>query len=177
MLLQPNKSWQWYFDPTIQRMTLLLSDEMQFVSELEGRKMSPAAQRAEQFTCEQTHRYNRILESLAGYDWPDPIKVQMALNALTFADYHKPMMPQSWFFEQGREMQPCEFGEIIYLQAPQQLGRFIVLDVQPTTALCMSIDSEITLSATKTLCRFGVIKVMKDRIMEQPELKMFARAV
>ncbi|MFM2484068.1 cell division protein ZapC domain-containing protein [Celerinatantimonas yamalensis] len=177
MLLHPNKTWRWFYDPTLQRMTLLLGEQMQFVSELDGRKMSLAAQRAGEFTCDQTQRYLQLLDVLQGFNWPDPIKVQTALNALALAEYHKPVMPQSWFFEQGSQMQPCEFAEVVSLKTQCGLARFIVLDVEPTTALCMCLEKELVLGAAKTMHCFEVIKVMRDRLVEDEPPKVFAQAV
>lgn len=170
MLLHPNKEWRWFFDPSQQRMMLLLGRDLQFVTELEGRKMNTAGYSAQEFTCEQTQRYYQLIEQLQVYDWPTPVKVQIALNALALAEYHKPMMPQSWFFEQGNEMQPCEVGDIIAMKSHYGYADFLVLEVEPTTALCMALDRETQLSSTKTLNRFGVIKVMRDRIIDQRSL-------
>lgn len=177
MLLHPNKNWHWLFDSKLQRMTLLLGEQMQFVSELEGRKMSPAASQAGEFTCEQTQYYLYLLEVLEDTNWPDPIKVQTALNALTMKYFHKPMMPQSWFFTQGSEMQPCQFGELIQLKTQKSLAWFMVLEAEPTSALCMCLDKELWLSGAKSMSQFDVIKVMRDRIIEPESVKQYARAV
>ncbi|MFM2481204.1 cell division protein ZapC domain-containing protein [Celerinatantimonas sp. YJH-8] len=170
MLLQPNKEWRWLFESSRQRMTLLLGRDLQFITELEGHKMNIAGHSAQEFTCEQTRRYYQLVERLQVFDWPIPVKVQVVLNALTMAEYHKPVMPQSWFFEQGSEMQPCEVGDIIAMKTHYGHADFMVLEVEATTALCMALDPETPLSSTKTLNRFGVIKVMRDRIIDQHSL-------
>ncbi|CAG9001313.1 MAG: Cell division protein ZapC [Candidatus Celerinatantimonas neptuna] len=177
MLLQPNKHWHWFFDTEQQRMTLLLGEEMQFISELASRKMSHAAWDAQEFTCSQTQNYYHLLDSLEKIDWPDPIKVQIALNALTFAEFHSPIMPQSWFFERFSESNPCHFAELILLKTKDKNVQFIVLEATPETTLCMCLENKIKLTSAKIMNRFDIIKVMNDRILKPTNSDFYAEVI
>lgn len=177
MLLQPDKYWHWFFDPKQQRMTLLLGEQMQFVSELASRKMSHAAWNAQEFTCTQTQNYYHFLDALENVEWPDPVKVQIALNALTFSEFHRPIMPQSWFFERFSEFQSCQFAELVLLKTKYKNVRFIVLEASSETALCMCLEDEVELTSAKVMNRFEIIKVMNDRIIKYSKCGDYAKAI
>jgi cell division protein ZapC len=175
MYLQPNSNWQWKFDEERQMMTLLIDPDMLFVSGLEARKMSPIGFEASSFSCQHTQAYYHYLESLEPFAWPDPIKVQLALNALAACEFHKPLMPQSWFFAHQGEMQECHKGEILMLETERGDAYFMVVEVETTSALCMAIETNTYLTSTKYLPQFGIVKVMRDRLKPLPVAQTFAQ--
>lgn len=164
MFLQPNKTWRWQYDDEHQSLSLIINNNMRFVSAVTGRKINQDGITASEFSCLHSQLYYQYLESLDEFDWPAPIKVQAALNALAIVEYHQPLIPQSWFFAHQGEMQECVQGEVLTLETERGDALFMAVEVEATTVLCMALEPGIFLNDYKTLNQFDAIKVMRDRI-------------
>lgn len=165
MILKPDDNWLWQFDIDASTLSLKLGDEFEFQPYLPVKKMVAIKQPDMAFSLDDTTIYYQLLEQLSDHDLPNAIKVHWILNAITAIRFHKPLMPQSWFYAtQAQRYQPQQ-GELVELVGKAFHGaQYLVLEACEQTSLCMLIEREHFLSAQKTLQQFDVIKVMNDRV-------------
>ncbi|WP_411991256.1 cell division protein ZapC domain-containing protein [Agarivorans sp. DSG3-1] len=172
MLIQPNKQWHWVFDSNKGVMTLELGPNMLFVSKLCKKRCVQHAQEDSPFTAEHTQLYYQFLEQLESFNWSDPIKVQICLNAVASAQFLKPLMPQSWFFKSiaTSSQNLLELGSLAVLQTEHSQTRCVVVEVSEQTYTLMAIEAGMVLDERKTLNQFEAIKVMQDRVASLSQL-------
>ncbi|MEE1673112.1 cell division protein ZapC [Agarivorans aestuarii] len=167
MLIQPNKQWHWVFDTDKGVMTLELGENMLFVSKLCKKRCVQHAQEDSPFTTEHTQLYYQFLEQLEPFNWSDPIKVQICLNAVASAQFLKPLMPQSWFFNTSAciQQEPLQVGELAVLQTESGQARCVIVEVSEQSYTLMAIEGGLKLDERKSLSQFEAIKVMQDRVI------------
>ncbi|WP_220721231.1 cell division protein ZapC domain-containing protein [Agarivorans litoreus] len=172
MLIQPNKQWHWVFDTNKGVMTLELGENMLFVSKLCKKRCVQHAQEDGPFTTEHTQLYYQFLEQLEPFNWSDPIKVQICLNAVASAQFLKPLMPQSWFFNStaSTHQNLLQVGELAVLQTENAQARCVVVEVSEQTYTLMTIEGGLVLDERKSLSQFEAIKVMQDRVVPLSQL-------
>ena len=166
MLIQPNKQWHWVFDTSKGVMTLELGENMLFVSKLCKKRCVLHAQEDGPFTAEHTQLYYQFLEQLEPFNWSDPIKVQICLNAVASAQFLKPLMPQSWFFNTSTSIcqEPLKIGELAVLQTDSGQARCMIVERSDKSYTLMAIEGGLMLDERKSLNQFEAIKVMHDRV-------------
>ncbi|WP_026972578.1 MULTISPECIES: cell division protein ZapC domain-containing protein [Aliagarivorans] len=167
MLIHPNNQWHWLFDPDKSAMTLELGDELLFVSALTTQRCVPYAQGDQPFSTEHAELYYAFLEGLDSFEWPAPVKVHVVLNAVAMVLFHKPMMPQSWFFKPiaHQYFTKLTVGEVVVCQGQEGNGRFVLLESNEKSYTLMYIDKQLSLDGIKHLQQFDTIKVMHDRVL------------
>ncbi|MCE2594929.1 cell division protein ZapC [Motilimonas cestriensis] len=165
MILKPDDNWLWKFDKTQSQLCLELGDELVFQPYLNRKKMVAFPKSVMPFTVDDAAIYYQLLEQLSDHDLPSAVKVHWILNAITALRFHKPMMPQSWFFKVQTQFYRPEQGELIELACfAQQRARYLVLESNSQVSLCMLVDPKHVFSQQKALQQFDVIKVMNDRV-------------
>ena len=165
MLLQPGENWKWWFDQEEDRLMLDLGDEMTFSTAYQSKELVNAAQESQNFSIEDARLYSSLLDTFPKKELSVPECVQIALNGVAVAKFYRPMMPQSWFFQQQTKHHENTLsqGQRILLQTAQRSAPFMLVETNDLASICMALES-IQLSESRTLQQCEVIKVMNDRI-------------
>lgn len=164
MCIQPNDNWQWHYDAQDDRLMLDLSDRMIFATEYKGRVLVPSAFTTRPFCVDDAALYYQLMDKIAELDWSVPHQVQLVLNAIAVSRFYKPLMPQSWFFNELHAQCWLETGTLVCMQTAHGKGEFMVIEAGDQASVCLNLTEELVLTASKTLPRFGVIKVMNNRM-------------
>jgi len=167
MLLQPTNNWFWHFCDEQQRVMLDMGDELElmFVSHYVVKKLVPAARDGGRFSVDDASLYYRFIDGLAATTLPAAVKVQTVLNAIAAIRYHKPLMPQGWFFREQVEVVAPEEGMVIELDSVSgSHGSFMVVECNQDTSLCLLLDAGLKLNEQKNLSQFDLVKVMNNRL-------------
>ncbi|WP_111979270.1 cell division protein ZapC domain-containing protein [Algibacillus agarilyticus] len=162
-MLRPNAEWYWFFDEEQGKLCTDMGD-MVFVS--------PYSKRHIVFTDAKvmlsiddlnlyTHFYNALEDALA---LPEPLCVQMALNALALKKFNKPSGPKSWFFEVDGGVPPGDLDHIVCLQSIEQQGIFLIVDKWQETSVVMLLSETMQLNGGKKIKQFESLNVLNDRL-------------
>ncbi|MEG0008065.1 MAG: cell division protein ZapC [Aeromonas sp.] len=164
MCIQPNDNWQWHYDAQDDRLMLDLSDRMIFATEYKGRQLVPASFTTQPFCVDDAALYYQLMDKIAELDWSTPHQVQLVLNAIAVSRFYKPLMPQSWFFNEQQVHCQLETGTIVTMQTAHGVGEFMVIEAGDQASVCLNLTEGLILTTSKTLPTFGVIKVMNNRM-------------
>lgn len=165
MILKPDDNWLWKMDNKSSQLTLELGEEFVFQPNLSRKKMVPFYQTALPFSVDDAAIYYQLLDQLSHHDIANAVKVYWILNAITAIRFHKPMMPQSWFFKTQTQFYQPSQGELVGLTCNAgHTARYLVLESNSQITLCMLVEQQHEFSQHKTLQQFDVIKVMNDRV-------------
>lgn len=164
MCIQPNDNWQWHYDAQDDRLMLDLSDRMIFATEYKGRVLVPNAFCTQAFCVDDAALYYQLMDKAADLDWSVPHQVQLVLNAIAVSRFYKPLMPQSWFFNEQQGSCVPELGSLVCMQTSHGLGEFMVIEAGDQASVCLNLTEELILTTSKILPRFAVIKVMNNRM-------------
>ncbi|MCE2571940.1 cell division protein ZapC domain-containing protein [Motilimonas eburnea] len=165
MILKPDDNWLWKIDNKSSQLTLELGDDLVFQPYLNRKKMVPFYQTEQPFSVDDAAIYYQLLDQLSPQDLASAVKVYWILNAITAIRFHKPMMPQSWFFKTQPQFYQASQGELISLTCNAgHSARYLVLESNSQITLCMLVEPQHIFSQHKTLQQFDVIKVMNDRV-------------
>jgi len=175
VIIEPKEWWHWNYCRQANSLVLQLDSDFKFVCAIQNKQLIPSANAKHAFCLQDSQLYFQVIESLSKYDFSDPQRVQIALNFIANAKFHRPLMPQSWFFDAlpGAAYQP-KVAELVELRGKYFSGstgllvndkaRFLVVESGHLTSTVMLIDPELQLKSGKTLDVFQQIKVMNDRI-------------
>ena len=86
------------------------------------------------------------------------------LNAIAVSRFYKPLMPQSWFFGEQHPLVIPQNGDLVLMNTPHGNGEFMVIEAGEQASVCLNLTADLVLTTSKTLPRFGVIKVMNNRM-------------
>ncbi len=165
MFIQPTDSWQWHYDAQNDRLMLELSDNMLFATEYKGRQLVPNAFTTQPFCVDDAALYYQLMDKAAELQWSIPHQVQLVLNAIAVSRFYKPLMPQSWFFnEQHSTIWPIN-GDLVWMCTSHGRGEFMVIEAGEQASVCLNLTDDLILTTSKQLPRFGVIKVMNNRMV------------
>lgn len=142
-----------------------LSDRMIFATEYKGGQLVPASFTTQPFCVDDAALYYQLMDKIAELDWSTPHQVQLVLNAIAVSRFYKPLMPQSWFFNEQHSSCALEVGSLVCMQTPHGRGEFMVIEAGDQASVCLNLTDELILTTSKTLPRFGVIKVMNNRML------------
>jgi len=164
MFIQPTDSWQWHYDCHTDRLMLDLFDNMLFATEYQGRQLVPAAFASQPFSVDDAALYYQLMDKAAELCWSIPHQVQLVLNAIAVSRFYKPLMPQSWFFSEQHPLVKPQNGDLVWMNTPYGNGEFMVIEAGEQASVCLNLTTDLVLTTNKTLPRFGVIKVMSNRM-------------
>ncbi|MBR7628861.1 cell division protein ZapC [Aeromonas popoffii] len=165
MCIQPNDNWQWHYDAHHDRLMLDLSDRMIFATEYKGRQLVPCSFTTQPFCVDDAALYYQLMDKAVELDWSTPNQVQLVLNAIAVSRFYKPMMPQSWFFGEVHPFIIPETGALVCMNTLHGKGEFMVIEAGEQASVCLNLTDDLMLTASKILPRFGVIKVMNNRMI------------
>ncbi|MGY3885821.1 cell division protein ZapC [Aeromonas aquatica] len=164
MCIQPNDNWQWHYDAQDDRLMLDLSDRMIFATEYKGRQLVPCSFTTQPFCVDDAALYYQLMDKIAELNWSTPHQVQLVLNAIAVSRFYKPLMPQSWFFNEQHAQCALETGTLVCMQTAHGKGEFMVIEAGEQASVCLNLTEDLILTTSKILPRFGVIKVMNNRM-------------
>ncbi len=141
-----------------------LSDRMIFATEYKGRQLVPCSFTTQPFCVDDAALYYQLMDKIVELDWSTPHQVQLVLNAIAVSRFYKPLMPQSWFFNEQQSPCSLEVGTLVCMQTPHGRGEFMVIEAGDQASVCLNLTDELILTTSKILPRFGVIKVMNNRM-------------
>ncbi|PJG58648.1 cell division protein ZapC [Aeromonas cavernicola] len=177
MFIQPTDCWQWYYDGQTDRLMLELSDNMLFATEYKGRQLIPSAFSLQAFSVDDTALYYQLFDQLPELMLTVPQQVQLVLNAIAVSRFYKPLMPQSWFFNEQLGQFTPSVGELVVMTTSHSSGEFMVIEAGAQASVCMNVGASLILTTSKTLPCFGVIKVMNNRMQARLPSNKFLRQV
>ena len=175
MIIEPKEWWRWNFCRQELSLVLQLESNFKFVCAIENKQLIASANSPQAFNLDDTQLYYQVIDALQSVELSDPIKVQVALNYIANKKFHRPLMPQSWFFDlndfgyyQPKGIELVEMKGQFYSPATGLLvdgkARFLVGDSNNNTSTLMLIDPSLQLKSGKNLASFTQIKVMNDRV-------------
>lgn len=164
MFIQPTDSWQWHYDAQSDRLMLDLSDNMLFATEYKGRQLVPSSFATQPFCVDDAALYYQLMDKAAELEWSIPHQVQLVLNAIAVSRFYKPLMPQSWFFGEQHPLVIPQNGDLVWMNTSHGNGEFMVIEAGEQASVCLNLTADLVLTTSKTLPRFGVIKVMNNRM-------------
>ncbi|AWL11899.1 hypothetical protein HMF8227_01424 [Saliniradius amylolyticus] len=166
MMLQPDTSWLWYFDEEHQKLALKLTDDMVFVTPYANKRLThlPAA-KGDGFDLQDLESYTRYAHQLdaALPEMTPPEKTQIAINACAVMRFFKLQAPKSWYFKRHRYA--GHHHQLATIHTEDGEARVFVLDEQEDVCNIMLLDEQFSLSSTKTLQQFDVLKVHLDCLL------------
>jgi cell division protein ZapC len=159
-----NGNWQWYWDENAQRLAILLDDDRRLVTgygskELRGQKISPT-----QFSMSHMQIYTELEDKidLLPMDLSELQQTQIALNGTAALVFHKPVALKSWHFLQHTAAQEVIFAT---LETDQDCAVVLVLETTANICTCMLLSEYLSITETKNLMQFGLVKVNSDRLL------------
>lgn len=179
MIIEPKECWHWGFCRNSDSLVLHLDTNLKFVCAIQHKQLissvTPAAGSKYAFCMQDAELYYQVIEALSALSLSDPQRVQIALNFIANSKFHRPLMPQSWFFDpqviQSYQAQVAELVELkgqFYSNTTGLLvngtAQFLVVETNESMSTLMLIDPELQLKSGKTLQTFQQIKVMNDRL-------------
>lgn len=165
-MLKPRDTWNWFFDEQENALMLDLGSDMLFRVNLPKKHLVDCAYTDTDFTVDDASAFQAFKESASNLNLTEPRQAELVLNCVASKRFHKPVQPQSWFFdEQATDYLPNE-GDIVHLKNSYGEGYFMVIEVCHNASLCAYIETdEFALNGRKVL-KFGEpIKVMHNRMV------------
>lgn len=165
-MLTPNNSWHWRFD--IKRNTLMLDlgNELLFCVSIPTKKLVEEARSTlkQVFTVTDVAAYQAFKEGMDELSLSEVRKSELALNAVATYRFQKPIMAKSWFFTPQVGADP-HWGEVVMLQTEHDCARFIVIENDGNSSLCMLADvTPMALDNNKVMSFSDTIRVMNNRM-------------
>ena len=181
-MLQPSNQWRWQFNQTDNQLLLDIDSSMAFATAYKQKHLTNEIFNDTSFNLDDANYYQNISSELQDMSyWSTPEVVQIALNATAAQRYYKPTMPKSWFFKTNQidihlnpQSQQSQTTCLLYTE--HGYGRFLVVERSDCASVCMLLDESLSLTQTKELNQFDIIKVMNDRVFNNSELKQLKYA-
>ena len=165
-MLNPDNSWYWRFDIKRNMLMLELGNELLFCVSIPTKKLVEEARSTlkQVFTVTDVAAYQAFKEGMDALTLSDARKSELALNAVATYRFQKPMMTKSWFFTPQVGADP-HWGEVVMLQTDHGRARFIVVENDGNSSLCMLADvTPIALDNNKVMNFSDTIRVMNNRM-------------
>lgn len=165
-MIRPEEHWRWYFDEKLDYLMLELSNDMVFRSRYPSKLLSVNAFNSLPFSVDDVSSFYRFYEGCTLLNFPEPIKVELVLNAIVAYNFLKPQMPKSWYFMQQPMLFTPYLGELIEAQVQDtgQKVNLLAVEVGENASLCLIAEPSIFL-AGKEFFIGDVIKLMNDRLI------------
>lgn len=166
MILVPDESWRWIFDEQRQTLFLDLTDDMQFTVAIPAKQLLLKSAFTESFSLDDSSLYFHFLECLGEFPFTDPERVQIVLNAVAAVKYTKPLVSQSWYY-QDVDMLSDEpaLGEVFSVVTEHTYGDVMVISPGDKASLCIVIGQSIQLDTEKVLKQSAVCKMMNNKLL------------
>ncbi|SMY33107.1 cell division protein ZapC domain-containing protein [Photobacterium andalusiense] len=165
-MLTPNNSWYWQFDTKRNTLMLELGNELLFCVSIPIKQLTVEARSISNqiFTVADVAAYQTFKEGMVNLPLSEARKSELALNAVAAYRFQKPLMLRSWFFVPQAGIDP-DWGEVVILKTADDYARFIIIETDGNSSLCMLADvAPIKLDHNKELNFSDTIRVMNNRI-------------
>ncbi|WP_316675729.1 cell division protein ZapC [uncultured Tolumonas sp.] len=166
MILVPDENWRWIFDEQRQNILLDLTDDMQFTAAIPAKQLEKKSAFTESFTVDDSSHYFHFLECLGEFPFTDPERVQIVLNAIAAIKYARPLVSQSWFYQDVNMLSDIpELGEVFSVVTECMYGDVMVISPGSTASLCIVISQSIQLDSDKSLKQSAICKLMNSKLL------------
>jgi cell division protein ZapC len=166
MILVPDDNWCWLFDEQHQTILLDLADDMQFKTAIPAKQLENRSAFRESFSVDDSSYYFHFLECLGEFPFADPERVQIVLNAIAAIKYARPMVSQSWFYQDVDILHDMpELGEVFSVVTQHMYGDVMVISPGSTASLCIVISHNIQLDFDKSLRQSAICKLMNNKLL------------
>jgi cell division protein ZapC len=106
------------------------------------------------------------LECLGEFPFTDPERVQIVLNAIAAVKYTRPLVSQSWYYQDVDMLSDePELGEIFSVLTGSMYGDVMVISPGSTASLCIVISQAIELDTDKALTQSAICKLMNGKLL------------
>ncbi|RLV60041.1 cell division protein ZapC [Parashewanella curva] len=167
MLFMPKRDWQWKYNDEHEVLSVLLGDEVEFLTPYSKKQLIPDALMDVKFDVTHAKFYLDLIDRLQrALKTSDAGLVQIVLNATAAHFMLQSQMPKSWFFKPSSTCVFSENGKVFTLRTEMNNETLLVLAVDAglQSTCVMVLSAECAVSDKKTLKQFDVIKVMNDRL-------------
>ncbi|PSU93179.1 cell division protein ZapC [Photobacterium kishitanii] len=165
-MLTPNNYWYWQFDVETKVLMLDLGNELLFCVSIPSKQLIAETMSISKqvFTVADVAAYQTFKEGMVGLPLSEARKSELALNAVAAYRFQKPLMAKSWFFTPQIGLNP-HWGEVVILKTAYGCARFVVVENDGNSSLCMLADvTPIKLDNNKMLSFSDTIRVMNNRM-------------
>lgn len=171
--IRPSDNWRWYFDSKYDCLMLEISNDMLFRSRYSAKMLVPDAFNSFPFSVDDASAYYQFYESCNRLALPEPLKVELVLNAIVASNFLKPQMPKSWYFAQQPMLFRPMFAEVVEAQIQDTVQRInlLVVEAGESASLCLFAEPNIHI-AGKSFNTADVVKVMNDRLAAKTILEV-----
>ncbi len=164
-MLKPSNAWGWYFNKKEQVLMLDLGDDIAFKVSIEPKYLIPDAFVETAFSVDDASLFQLYWDAMKPFDFSDPRKMEIVLNAIAVVRFQKPLLPKSWFFLKQNEGFSAHTSAIVQLMNDHNKGLFLVVERSDSASICMSVsENAFNLTESKQLRFCETIKVMNDRL-------------
>lgn len=164
MLLHPSDNWKWYYNSSDRVLMLDMGEHYQFKSDLLSKNLTFDVCEGGTFSIDDADNYRLFLKAVTCFIKQDERFLAVVFNAVAAKRFHKPVMPQSWFFSKATDALSPNSGDIVVLANELNQGKFLIIENCGEASLCMCMEDDFMLSENKKLGFSGSIKVMNDRM-------------
>lgn len=161
-MLQPMSTWFWFSENS--QLMLSMGDEWQCTTAFGNKQIVNMPANKMLFSLRDTESYlslsNQIQQSAIGYS--DAQLTHVLINATAALQFHRPVTPKSWFFDEVDN-----YGvnnRLANLTNQYGIAVVLVLTQEQHLCTCMLISPQIQISDSKALNKFELIKVANNRL-------------
>lgn len=157
--------WQWQFDHEKQHLKLDVGHcalEIAYARRYLQHTLPSVAP----FDLTDAQRFNELKDYLEGLQLLADANQQFVLlvHAVAALRFIKPQLPQSWYFRFSEVAEWPPSHRICVLDSGLERGEFLLLEQDQRSSLCLLLNPRMSLSPTKKLKQYEVIRVLNDRL-------------
>lgn len=163
--MRASDKWYWNYNQSNERLQLVLDDEVTHDVPYRASKLVAMVSDSLAFDMDDADVFQQCvdyLEALPAFSVTTIL--QVAFNATAWHRFGRPQMPQSWHFQQAEQAILPTDKRLCELNSGFSSGLFYVIEADEQFAVCMLLDSDMSVSDIKTLKQFDTVKVLLNRL-------------
>jgi cell division protein ZapC len=154
----------WYWFSENGQLMLSMGDEWQCTTAFGEKQIIDLPSSHQLFSLSDTEYYLAFANHLvaSGAQFSDAQLTHILINATAAINFHKPISPKSWFFD---EIESYGFHHrLARVSNKYNSAAVLVLTDEKSLVTCMLISSKLQLNENKLLAQFELIKLAKTRL-------------
>lgn len=161
-MLQPMSNWFWFTENS--QLMLSMGSQWQCTTAFGQKQIVDLPNADKMFSLRDTEWYLSISNSLidSGANFSEAQLTHILINATAALQFHKPISPKSWFFDEVENY--GVHNRLARITNQFNNGVVLILLDEAAMATCMLISEKILLTENKLLKKFELIKVAKNRL-------------
>ena len=165
-MFKPNNNWSWRFNHRKKILTLVFDNGSEYELSIHHKNLAHLSHIDRVFTVEDAVLFDYFFNAVDQYFETDDLKFNVIINALASKNFHKPILPKSWFFKEQTMMCSPNLGDIVTLTTLDgHTLQCLAVENSGNATLLLSINvDDIDLNSTKQFCFLECMKVMNNRI-------------